>query len=38
MTLALALLLAARPLWTDAPQPKERPTAPPASIAGLVKG
>jgi serine protease Do len=37
MTLALALLLAARPLWTDAPQPKERPTAPPASIAGLVK-
>ncbi|HYS07750.1 MAG TPA: trypsin-like peptidase domain-containing protein [Myxococcales bacterium] len=37
MTLALALLLAARPLWTDAPQAKERATAPPASIAALVK-
>src|SRR3982751_6383879 len=37
MTLALALLLAARPLWTDAPSLKDRPTAPPASIAALVK-
>src|SRR5215813_10060793 len=37
MTFALALLLAARPLWTDAPATKERPTAPPASIAALVK-
>src|SRR5438309_3761033 len=37
MTLALALLLAIRPLWTDAPAAKERPTAPPVSIAGLVK-
>ena len=37
MTLALALLLAAKPLWIDAPAQKERPTAPPASIAALVK-
>ena len=37
MTLALALLLAAKPLWTDAPAAKERPTAPPASIAALVR-
>jgi hypothetical protein len=37
MTLALALLLAARPLWTDAPRAKERPTGPPSSIAALVK-
>ena len=37
MTLALALLLAAKPLWTDAPAGKERPTSPPASIAALVK-
>src|ERR1700682_4617015 len=37
MTLALALLLAARPLWTDAQPLKERPTAPAASIAALVK-
>src|SRR5437763_153089 len=37
MTLALALLLAIRPLWTDAPAAKERPTAPPISIAALVK-
>src|SRR6266481_405365 len=37
MTLALALLLAAKPLWIDAPTQKERPTAPPASIAALVK-
>ena len=39
MTLALALLLAAAApskLWTDAPSGKERPTAPPASIAALV--
>jgi len=33
-----ALLLAAKPLWTDAPAPRERPTAPPASIAAVVKG
>ena len=37
MTLALALLLAAKPLWIDAPTVKERPTGPPASIAALVK-
>jgi serine protease Do len=37
MTLALALLLAAKPLWTDAPAQKERTAAPPASIAALVK-
>ena len=38
MTLALALLLAAaKPLWTEAPVLKERPTAPPASISALVK-
>src|SRR5690242_11519261 len=37
MTLALLLLLAAKPLWTDAPPLKERPTAPPASIASLVR-
>jgi serine protease Do len=38
MTLALALLLAApKALWTDAPPLKERPTAPPASIAALVR-
>src|SRR3954471_17314489 len=38
MTLALALLLAApKALWTDAPPLKERPTAPPASIASLVR-
>jgi len=37
MTLALALLLAAKPLWTDAPVQKERSAAPPASIAALVK-
>src|SRR2546430_17120560 len=37
MTLALALLLAIRPLWSDAPAAKERPTAPPISIAALVK-
>jgi serine protease Do len=37
MTLALALLLAARPLWIDAPAQKERTTAPPPSIAALVK-
>ena len=37
MTLALALLLAIRPLWTDAPAAKERPTPPPISIAALVK-
>ena len=37
MTFALALLLAAKPLWIDAPTLKERPTAPPASIAALVK-
>src|SRR6059058_1067533 len=39
MTLALALLLAATAparLWTDAPSSKERPTAPPVSIAALV--
>ncbi len=36
MTLALALLVAAKPLWTDAPPLKERPTAPP-SIAALVR-
>src|SRR5438270_1516653 len=39
MTLVLALLLAATAparLWTDAPSSKERPTAPPVSIAGLV--
>jgi serine protease Do len=37
MTLALALLLAAKPLWTDAAAAKERPTAPPSSISSLVK-
>jgi len=37
MTLALALLVAASPLWTDAPAQKERAAAPPASIAALVK-
>ncbi|MGZ6123524.1 MAG: trypsin-like peptidase domain-containing protein [Myxococcales bacterium] len=37
MTLALALLLAAKPLWTDAPVQKERISAPPPSIAALVK-
>jgi serine protease Do len=37
MTLALALLLATKPLWIDAPGAKERPTAPPISIAALVK-
>jgi S1-C subfamily serine protease len=37
MTLALALLLAARPFWTDAQPLKERPTAPAPSIAALVK-
>ena len=37
MTLALALLLAAKPLWTEAPPLKERPTAPPHSIAALVR-
>src|SRR5256885_3504832 len=37
MTLALTLLLAMRPLWTDASAAKERPTAPPISIAALVK-
>src|SRR5438876_7006286 len=37
MTLALALLLAIRPLWSDAPAAKERPTAPPISVAGLAK-
>jgi len=37
MTLALTLLLAMRPLWTDASAAKERPTAPPISIATLVK-
>ncbi|HZR07449.1 MAG TPA: hypothetical protein VFA79_02625, partial [Myxococcales bacterium] len=37
MTLALALLVAASPLWTDAPTQKERAAAPPASIAALVK-
>src|SRR4051794_12871916 len=36
MTPVLALLLAAKPLWTDAPA-KERQGAPPASIATLVK-
>ncbi|HEY6907894.1 MAG TPA: trypsin-like peptidase domain-containing protein [Myxococcales bacterium] len=38
MTPLFALLLAAKPLWTDAPAPRERPTAPPASIAAVVKG
>ncbi|HEY6947904.1 MAG TPA: trypsin-like peptidase domain-containing protein, partial [Gemmatimonadales bacterium] len=38
MTPLLALLLAAKPLWTDAPAPRDRPTAPPASIASVVKG
>ena len=40
MTLALALILAASAptkLWTDAPSAKERPTAPPASIAAMVR-
>ncbi len=40
MTLALALLLAAAApakLWTDSPSGKERTTAPPASIAALVR-
>ena len=37
MTLALALLLAAKALWTDAPPLKERPTPPPHSIAALVR-
>jgi S1-C subfamily serine protease len=38
MTLPIALLLASAPrLWTDAPPAKERPTAPPASIAALVR-
>src|SRR5437868_7183417 len=37
MTLALTLLLAMRPLWTDASAAKERPTAPLISIATLVK-
>jgi len=36
MTPTLALVLAAK-LWTDAPALKESPTAPPASIAALVK-
>ena len=38
MTPLFALLLAAKPLWTDAPAPKDRPTAPPPSIAAVVKG
>jgi S1-C subfamily serine protease len=38
MTPLLALLLAAKPIWTDAPAPRDRPTAPPASIASVVKG
>src|SRR5438874_3044197 len=37
MTLALALLLASKMLWIDAPATRERPTAPPSSIAALVK-
>src|SRR5438874_3358472 len=37
MTLALALLLASKVLWIDAPATRERPTAPPSSIAALVK-
>jgi len=37
MTSALLLLLAAGPFWMDAPAQKERPTAPPASIAALVR-
>ena len=37
MTLALALLLASKTLWIDAPATRERPTAPPSSIAALVK-
>src|SRR5437660_3663473 len=37
MTLALTLLLAMRPLWTDASAAKERPTAPLISRATLVK-
>ena len=39
MTLALLLVAAAVPskMWTDAPSSKEPPTAPPASIAALVK-
>src|SRR5947207_15746605 len=37
MTLALALLLASKTLWIDAPAAKERPTAPPSSISALVK-
>src|SRR5919204_1118311 len=37
MTLALALLLASKTLWTDSPAARERPTAPPSSIAALVK-
>jgi len=37
MTLAFALLLAAKALWTDAPPLKERPTAPPPSVAALAR-
>src|SRR5437660_10013162 len=37
MTLALTLLLAMRPLWTDASAAKELPTCPLISIATLVK-
>ncbi|HXL39171.1 MAG TPA: trypsin-like peptidase domain-containing protein [Myxococcales bacterium] len=37
MPLALALLLAAKPVWTEAPPAKDRPTGPPASISALAK-
>ena len=37
MTLALALLLAAKPFWTDAPALRDPSTAPPQSIAALVR-
>src|SRR3982750_4125065 len=37
MTLAFALLLASKALWTDAAPSRERPTAPPSSIAALVR-
>src|SRR5258705_9769474 len=37
MPLALALLLAAKPVWTEAPPVKDRPTGPPAPISALAK-
>ena len=37
MPFALALLLAARAVWTEAPPAKDRPAGPPASISALSK-